>query len=324
MSEEIVNIAETMRQTVEELAPHEVVNLGNLRPFHDAHIITHAAARTVENLTDEHRNAAEYLKPARRRGTAKLATLDSLIDWANRFKGESSVLFVDPKITSPSLTCIANYHGQGPAVIDQDNGDATAQHCDHRGVYSFPMSKEWIKWAAISNTLMGKDEMGQFIEDNAKDILDPTPALLGGSPDKAELWEERMLAIAQKIQGRFGQHSKLIEMSREFLINETSNLQVTSNRDTGESTINFVNEHQAADGKPLRIPNLFLIAIPVFESGALYRLPIRFQYRKKGGAVLFMFSIYDPESAFDDALNEAVNKAAADTGMPLLSGTPET
>lgn len=325
MSEPAKNIAETVRDLMTDSADFSFITAPDPEQALIAPVlVTVPHGRKVEDITKNLREAAQYLKPARRKGTAKLATLQSLIDWANRFKGETSILYANPDRTAPSLTCIANYHGAGAAQLDANTPDDTANYGDHRGVYAFPLSKEWRRWMKASGEPMGKDDMAQFIEDNAKDFIDPTPALLNpGTVEPQAVWEQRLAEIAEKIGGRFGQHLKLIHMSREFAVHEVSNLSVTSNRDTGESTIAFVNEHKTPTGEPLRIPNLFLIAIPVFESGALYRLPIRFQYRKTGGALKFTLTIYDPDRAIDDAFDEAVKIASEQTALPIFEGTPE-
>ena len=112
-------------------------------------------------------------------------------------------------------------------------------------------------------------------------------------------------------------------MSKQFQVYEKSDLTVSTNRDTGEQEIQFVNEHKAADGKPLNIPNLIIIAIPVFMGGAPYRMPVRFRYRKSGGAIRFILSVYNPEKAFEAAFKEAIITALEATELPLFMGSPE-
>lgn len=319
------NIAETVRDLMADSADVSIITgEGDNNALTTPVLLSVPHGRKVEDVTKHIREAAQYLKPARRKGTARLATLQSLIDWANRFKGATSILYANPDRTAPSLTCIANYHAEGGPQLDAVTPDGAANYGDHRGVYAFPLSKEWQRWMKVSGKPMGKDDMGQFIEDNAKDFIDPTPALLNpGTVEPGAEWEQRLIEVAEKIGGRFGQHLKLVHMSREFQAYEISNLSVSSNRDTGESTIAFVNEHKTPTGEPLKIPNLFLIAIPVLESGVLYRLPVRFQYRKSGGALQFVLTIYDPDRAFDDAFDEAIKIATEQTELPMLEGTPE-
>ncbi|WP_300244669.1 DUF2303 family protein [Antarcticimicrobium sp.] len=318
------NVAQTMREAMEQFGATEKIHHPEPDEIHYQPVLVSVPhGRDIKDLTKHFHDALEWLRPARRKGTARLRTLDSLIGWANRFQGETSVLYADPRRDAPSLTCIANYHGAGPTNLGPE-GDSAA-HCDHRGTYDFPLSKEWQAWMKISGQPLSKDDLSEFIDDHVKDLMDPTPALLSpGKVETTEDWETRNLEIAQKIMGRFGQVHQLIHLSREFQVHESSDLHISTDRDTGESTVRFEEKHSDAAGKPLRLPNLFLIAIPVFEAGDVFRLTLQFRYRKRGGSVQFVLSLYDPETALDTAFEEAVNKAAEETDLPLLIGTPET
>ncbi|MGH1447401.1 MAG: DUF2303 family protein [Cognatishimia sp.] len=319
------NPAQTMRDTMEKIGSTEFINQPDDFDFTSTHLVATPSHRKVEDLTDKHRSAAEYLKPARRKGTAKFADLQSIIAWANRFKGETSALFAKPDMSAPTLTCIADYHAEGPVDVTTTTGDASARHCHHRAIYDFPLSEEWKAWMGVSGEPLKKDILGEFIEAQAKDVMDPTPAILKGNiSDKNQPWENRLIETAQKIEGRYGQLTELLAMSKQFQVHETSNLTVKTNRDSGEQEIQFVNEHKAPDGKPLSIPNLITIAIPVFMGGAPYRMPVRFRYRKMGGEVRFILSIYNPEKAFEAAFKEAVEQATAETALPTFLGTPES
>lgn len=318
------NVAETVRDLMKESSGFEPITPPGKADFTESELITLPHGRKVEDLTPHRRRAAEFLKPARRAGTAKLSDLSSLIGWANRFKGETSVLYANPNMEAPSLTCIADYHAEGPIDAEAATGDPTARHCHHRAVYSFPLSDEWKAWMGIAGEALDKDEMGEFIEANAKDILDPTPPILSlTASDDNEPWENRLIKTAQQIEGRYGQLAQLLAMSRRFQVYETSDLTVKTNRDTGEAEIQFLNEHKDADGAPLKVPNLIIIAIPVFRNGALYRMPVRFRYRKAGPSVKFTLSLYNPEKSFQAAFEEALTEATEQTDLPLFQGTPE-
>lgn len=318
------NVAETMRDVMEQHGHHDEIKSPKDFDFTKAHLLTIPKHRMVKDATPEYRNALEFLKPARRKGTAHFYDLQSLIAWANRFSGDTSALFALPDMDAPTLTCIADYHAEGPVDPHDVSGDDTARHCHHRAVYDFPLSEEWKAWMEVSGRPLEKDDLGEFIEANAKDIMEPTPAVLGGiEKDSNQPWENRLIQTARQIEGRYGQLSQLLAMSKKFQVFETSDLKVSTNRDTGEAEIQFLNEHKDADGKPLNIPNLIIIAIPVFMGGAPYRMPVRFRYRKLGGSVKFILSIYNPEKAFEAAFKEAVEIATRDTELPTFLGKPE-
>ena len=317
------NTAQTMRDLMADIGHHDPIDMPDTADLTKPLLITTPNHRQVTDLTGHRLAAAEFFKPLRRKGIARLAQLQSLIDWANRFKSDNSVLYANPDQTQPTLTCIADYHAAGPVSIDPA-GDPTASHCAHRAVYDFPLSKEWKTWMQVSGQPLEKDDMGEFIEANAKDVLDPTPALIAlDDKGKIEPWESRLIQTARQMEGRDCQLVQLLQMSRQFQVYETSDLTVTSNRDTGETSIQFLDEHKGKDGQPIKIPNLIIIAIPVFEGGAPYRMPVRFRYRKMGGAIRFILTPYNPQRAFDDAFDMAVDQAKDQTGLPIFKGKPE-
>lgn len=327
------NVAATMRDVMEKLGATEAISdprsdelLGETKAFDltVAHLVSLPGHRKIEDLTRFHREAAEFLKPSRRKGTARLANLQSLITWTERFKGDNSVLYANPNMQQPTLSCIADYHEAGPSSPLSPTGDPKARHCHHRAVYDFPLSDEWKAWTGISGEPIEKDTLGEFIEAQAKDVMDPTPAIIANRiSEDNEPWENRLIETAQKIEGRFGQLTQLLAMSKQFQVFETSNLKIQTNRDTGEQEVQFLSEHKTPEGKPLAVPNLIIIAIPVFEGGAPYRMPVRFRYRKVGGSVRFILSIYNPEKAFKAAFEEATTEATEATSLPLFFGTPE-
>lgn len=285
-----------------------------------AHVI--AAPNDVQtiDLTEQVDRLATKLQPWRRTGTAQLSDLGSLIDWANRHKGDSSALFAETG-AQPRLTCIADYLGAGAPVMDHHSRDPKASHMRHRAVYPFPLSPEWKAWTAISGEALEGAEMGEFVEAHAADLLDPTPAMLAGG--EVEGWEADMMEVAHKLQGRFGQYQDLLRLARNFQVNEVSNVTATMNRDSGESSLQFLNEHQEPDGSPVSVPTLFMILIPVFEHGAAYRIPLRFRYRKAGARVKFFFSLHNADIYLRDAIDHALAEAVEKTNLPLFRGTPE-
>jgi hypothetical protein len=318
------NIAETIFEKAEEYCdvqtlatPTEGDDL--VVPF----IVAVPHGLKVTDLTAQHLEGATRLKPLRRTGTARLADLESFIGWTNRFKGPESVIF--SQITPmPKLTAVIDYHGEGSPTLDAESRDPLANYGKHRATYDFPVSQEWKLWNGVHDKPLGKDEFGEFIEANAKDLLDPSPYLLGTGREDPAPWEQRMADIAAKLQGRFGQYASLVQLSRSFQAQEVGHLNVTTNRDTGEASVQFLTEHRDPDGAPLKLPNLFMIAIPVFEEGALYRLAVRFRYRKNGDSLKFIVSLYNAEVALRDAAREAIDQAHVATDLPVLMGVPET
>jgi hypothetical protein len=96
------------------------------------------------------------------------------------------------------------------------------------------------------------------------------------------------------------------------------------NLSSGEAQISYVTQHTDDDGKPLKVPSLFLIHIPVFRAGAPYEIAVRLRYRLKEGRITWFYELYRADKVFDHAFNEACANAAASTGLPVIVGSPET
>jgi hypothetical protein len=316
------NIAET----VADLA----TKTGDITPLttieaDGAALFSTPSGRTIVDKTAEIRKAMTYDKPHRRAGTAKLQNLATLIAWANRHKGENSILYANGDTGAASLTCIADYNLAGPPSITPA-GEETARHGNHRAVYNFPLAKKWARWMKISGTAISGPEMGAFLEDNILDVIDPPIALTlpGAAGAEATPAEQKLIEIARAFNSKYGSATQLFSMASSFSVYESADFSLQHNSTTGEGKIVVKSEHKDATGAPIEVPKLFLIAIPVFEKGAVYRIPVRFQYRKKGGEVLFILTLHDPEAAYDDAFAEACTEATTETGLTLLQGTPET
>jgi hypothetical protein len=70
-----------------------------------------------------------------------------------------------------------------------------------------------------------------------------------------------------------GQDEMLL-LSRGIEINESAKAKAATNLQTGERTLEYVTEHKDGNGGKISVPGLFLIAIPVFKDGVVYRLPV--------------------------------------------------
>jgi len=195
------NIAQTVAKIMAETGIVDVLPAADItRQINEPLLLAVPSGQTVQDFSKTLREAQQILKPFQRKGTAKLTTVASLIDWANRFKGPNSVIYGQNESTNLSLTCIADYHDKGPAEIDNTYGDPTARHCHHRATYAFPLSKQWQAWAKVSGQPLSSVEMGTFLEDNILDVIDPhlqltSPGIAGQEATESDL---RLIDIARR------------------------------------------------------------------------------------------------------------------------------
>jgi uncharacterized protein YfdQ (DUF2303 family) len=99
-------------------------------------------------------------KPRYIKQTVTIETADSLADYVNRFKGDTTVLFAD--ISANRIVALLDYHAAG-----------AAEHVAHRAKLELPFSEEWKLWGSISGKLMPQLEFARFLEENAADVAAP-------------------------------------------------------------------------------------------------------------------------------------------------------
>ncbi len=257
-------------------------------------------AHSIKPFIDEYRTA-----PERRTGTAQLGDLASFIAHTERFSDEHSALFASPNPKAPSLTAVLDYHEK------TDKG--APRFGQHRGVYAFPLSDEWIAWTAQNGKPMDQRRFAEFLEDRIVDIL----SVASGEAGKLAQ------GLADAIQVAFAPAGRLLDISRGLSIKVNAKVTSAQNLATGEVQISYVTTHDDGDVPGVKVPGAFLIGIPVFRNGDGFQIPVRLRYRLNDGALTWYYELHGADRIFDAAFREACDKASHATGLPLYVGTPE-
>lgn len=246
----------------------------------------------------------QLAKPIRRKGTAHLQDVESLILHVNRFKNAHTVLFADQsKKSEPKVTGVIDYHPSGENIAD-------TAWLTHRSVYAPALSEEWKAWTEKNGKVMLQPDFAAFLEDRITDVV--------VAEESGKLAE-----YATKVQGKYAIPSELIELSRGLTVNVGSTVKNASTLQSGEISISYEEVHRDGAGQPIRVPSLFQIAVPVFYAGQMYRLAARLRYRISGPAISWSYELVRPDLAFDDAFNGIVRRVHDGTGLPVLLGSPE-
>jgi hypothetical protein len=253
------------------------------------------------SLFDEYQTAPRF-----RGGEAELTNIDSLIEHVNRFKDADSALFAWDSRESPSITAVLNYNRAG--------AEAAPRWGHHRSNHAFPLSDEWQAWTKTDGQIFRMAEFAAFLEDRIIDVLEVIPG-----EDSLPEDLQRFINICG---GKVATPNRLVELSRGLHVNENSVVKEAINLASGEGQIVFEAAHTDGQGMPLQVPGLFLIGIPVFKHGPIYRLAARLRYRKEGG-IKFWFELWRADRAFDHAFAEACERVRVETELPLLFGRPE-
>lgn len=283
--------AESLEFTAEDGAKAEVLVLPAGKTAH-----------SIQKYVDENRT-----QPKRRKGQATFFDLKSLIIHINRFKDINSVLFANNDRDKPSLTVVYDYNEAGTYQ------DAKPRFGEHSGYYAFPLSDEWNIWQANNKKPMSQYDFAVFIENNLSDIISP----------QDDITSDKIKEFAELLGGTFASPSRLVALSKGLEINEGNKCKQDVNLSTGEKTLYFTSEHTDAAGAPIKIPNLFMIAIPVFVAGSLYQIAVRLRYRLSGNTATWFYELYRDDKVFEHAFDEAAKNASDATVLTLFVGAPE-
>lgn len=298
MANEAETVAELSRKAT--MLPHTMkVRDGDLEV--ECLLVPNGATYTIQQvkaIVEPYRAA-----PERRRGIATLTDLESFIAHTKRFADADSAVFVDRSGPAPRLVSVLDYHRAGPT--------ASPRFGMHRGVYTFPLSDEWVAWNMQNARPMGQEEFARFLEDHLCDVVDPTRA---GDVAKA---------FVALLSCGFACAGKLLELSRGLDVHIGQRVKQVIKLASGEASVAFDEQHVDAGGAPLKIPGAFLLALPVFRSGAPYEVPTRLRYRVSGGQVIWSFEMHRVQAILDHAIQEACQDVAEETKLPVFEGTPE-
>jgi len=218
-------------------------------------------------------------------------------------------VFADDNREKPSITAVLDYHRVGAG------GDP--RFGKHRSLFGFPLSDEWKAWNDSNATPMSMADFAAFLENRIIDVLYVIPG------------EDSLPEDVQRLIDTLGggdtvaTPNKLMELARGLQVNESAVVQEAVNLSSGEGMVRFQSEHTDAAGAPLKVPSLFLIGIPVFNNGPLYRIAARLRYRKAGGRLTFWYELWRTDRTFDHAFSEAVERVKIETELPVLIGKPE-
>ena len=265
--------------------------------------IAHDGVSAVRSsIFDEYREA-----PVRRTGTAGMLDLRSFIAHTNRFATPDTAIFANNDRQSPSVLSVLDYHPAGAS--------SPAAFGKHRTSFHFPLSDEWKVWDKFDSTPMNMKDFAAFLEDNITDVM----------PKEMVELKDHALNFVTTLGGmeRLADPATLMALSTNFSVHENSVVKQATTLQTGEAAIEFATEHTNSAGEKLKVPSMFVIAIPVFANDVRYQIIARLRYRIANGQPLFYYQLWRTDRVFDDAFDQAVVQIEEATKLPVLLGQPE-
>lgn len=257
-------------------------------------------AESLKKFLDENR---KY--PERRTGTATTSRVESFVELVKRFKNKETVLFAGAKIEDrkieADITAIFDYHPAGDDVEQADN-------LGHRAVYNFPISKAFKNWLESNNKGFSQLEFAYFLEKRLADLSAPTDA------DKA---------LIEGLRPKFADPINILELSSDLEIYSSESFVSKQKTASGEYELKFTNQHQSADGKPISIPDFFVVSVPVFEGGPRQRILSHLRYRKEGTVLHWFYELYNVDEMLVEAFEAACAEVKKAVELPLIYGKAE-
>lgn len=253
-----------------------------------------SAPHNIKALIEAYR-----VRPERRTGTAKVSTLQSFIDLANRHKTADSVIFARTEWPEPKLTAVTDYH----------KVDGTPDYLKHRLEYAFPITDELKAWINGNGKLMEQADFAAFLEEHAAELA---------APFEAEVNEYERL-----FKEKFAAPNDLIALSRNLEIFVGARVKRAERLSSGERTVEFVEEHTNGKGEKVDIPGIFMVAIPAFMDGQPVRIPARLRYRAGGGSISWGYQLYRWQFWLRNQVQTDLDRVAKETGLPAFEGAPE-
>lgn len=233
-----------------------------------------------QNIEDEHglkRTAPSYLKQ-----DITLQTVDSLVDYVNRFKTGDSVLFAD--IERNSILAALDYHKAA-------SGDTAAivARATHRADMKLPFSEEWSLWTAIHKQLKPQLEFARFIEENAADIIAPS----GGD---------------------------LLDAVRDLQANRKVNFTKAVRTASDNENFEFTDETEARTKGDLEIPTKFQLKIPVYFGEPPTELFAFLRWHLDEGSLKLGVALHRTEHVRQAVFKQIVLSVADRSKCPVVFG----
>jgi hypothetical protein len=266
-------------------------------------------------------------RPERKQGIARMQTLAAFIALTNRHATPHSAVFANVDWRQPSLTAVIDYHEIDltpdleavAAAVHVDGEEKPTEvlsfapprpdNLKHRIVYDYPLSDDWKAWIGNDGEVMDQRKFAAWFEDRIGDLAAPSEAEVN--------W------LAEQFQTTIATPAQVVSMTRGLKINVAARYKSEVNLQSGADQIMFEETHQDADGKPVTVPGLFMLAIAPFFSGEKVRVPVRLRYRPADGKVVWWYQIFRPDLAITERLDADLARIATETDLPVYEGAPE-
>lgn len=235
-----------------------------------------------------------FANPRRASGIVTLHDSESLIDYVNRHKTESTLASAGSTSGGWFVDVCLNHHT-----------NELPGWKDHRAVFRPPVSRQWQEWIDIDRKPMNQQDFADFIEDHLTDIY---------SPDAADLLS-MCLTFTRSAKSEFTQNRRLEDGSYSVTVS-----------DEGKA------EGMNVAGQKVIVPDQLGLMLPVFQhesddfglgdgSGNAAMIRARLRTRVADGKLTFTIRLQDADETLENARHLLVKKISAETNVKVYRGS---
>lgn len=195
-------------------------------------------------------------------------------------------------------------------VLDSDSEHGNGWRA-LRASYAFPISPEWARWVRVFGASLTTEQLAVLLEDRIGDVASREAVASAG--------------IELPAGFRQAQPAELLTLSEGLSLNVSRKVREIRKRDNGTSDLAFAEEHDTRDasGKPITIPNGFVLALAPFVDGTPFAVPVRLRYAVRGGEVIWTLTAHNADVALRRCVQGEVDAFAEATKVQVLWGSPE-
>lgn len=247
---------------------------------------------SVKEVTDPH--GLSPTRPIYIKQAVTLQTVDSLVDYIDRFKQDETVLFAD--IENNSIVGLIDYHLAADSVESEPDDPMrlayppVAGHVAHRATMQLPFSQEWKLWTGISGKLMEQLEFARFLEESGADVVAPSGA--------------ELLEICRDLQARrkvdFRKAVRTSSDNEDFEFSEETDARTTKGS--------------------VEVPSKFLLNIPVYFGQPNTELYAFLRWKLDEGSLKLGVALHRAEHVRQAVFKQIVLDVADRTGRPAMFG----
>ena len=243
-----------------------------------------AVPYTVVPKNCEVRSLEDLLpNPVRIKQDVALHTADAFVGYVKQFATEATALFFD--VDHESFTAILDYH------LPENNAPSW---CDHVATYHVRRSEPFKQWVATDRKQMAQLDFGRMLEERAVDIVDIEDA-------------------------------KILEIVSDFVAHKDATYTSAVPIQGGGQTQFVYDEvvRGAARKGDLKVPNKFVIEVPIFDGTPAARLEVRLSWRLADARVVWWYEILRLQREIEAALAALRHHVSKSLNLPVLAGVPE-